>query len=334
MKRRYRLGIFIGRFQPFHKGHLSALRRALRLCDRVVVGIGGANRQGTDSNPLSTKDRITIISSALRLEGIDARRVRFIGIPDFECNDTWFDYIISREPGIEVVLSRNRLVKSIFRGKGISAISPKWKDRGRLDASIIRDRMRKGLRWDDRVPKGAVKEIKNRRRKIIEASDIVNRTHVIVGGTFAYLHRGHRALLKMAFRSGDFVHIGLTTDGYVKRMKLHGHMPPYRTRKNLLTGFVKRYGKEFAVVPLNDSFGPSTSGDFDVIVVSPETYRTAVEINRIRRLKGLRPLRIMRIRYALADDRMPISTTRILNGEIDNEGRLVRKKHNRSSGKK
>jgi len=33
-------GIFVGSFDPFHGGHASVLRRAMKLFDRVVVGIG------------------------------------------------------------------------------------------------------------------------------------------------------------------------------------------------------------------------------------------------------------------------------------------------------
>ena len=334
MEREYNIGIFIGRFQPFHKGHLHALRYAMKLCNKVVIGIGGANRSGTDSNPLTVQDRIRIISAALISDRVDAKRVRFMGIPDFKSNDAWFDYIISREPGIDAVFSRNRLVKSIFNGKGIPVISPPWEDRGRLDASIIRDRMRRGKEWNDRVPRGAVREIERRKRKVISTARKSNSTRVIVGGTFAYMHRGHRALLKRAFESGDSVYIGLTTDRYVRRMKLHADIPSYSARRSALIDFVKGYGKEFEVAPLNDSFGPSASGSFDVIVVSPETSRIATEINRIRRLKGLKQLRIIRIRYILADDYVPISTTRIVNGEIDREGRILEQRYDKRKKEK
>ncbi len=166
MRQRYRIGFFIGRFQPFHNGHLYALRYALSICRNLVIGIGSADKKGTENNPLSASDRMRIISSALKLEKIRRDRMTFMRVPDFEDNDEWFGYIMSRKPDIGVVFSRNRLVKSIFREHGIMVVLPRWHERRRLAAKIIRGRMRSGKEWKDRVPKGAVREIARRENKI------------------------------------------------------------------------------------------------------------------------------------------------------------------------
>lgn len=159
MKRRYGLGLFIGRFQPFHKGHLYALRFALARCSRLAIGIGSSQESGTYDNPLSSESRVRIIKSALKGAGIDAGRLRFVGIPDFWDDDAWFGYVMKKCPGIDVVFSRNRLVGSIFRSRGISVIAPPWHQRGKLAAARIRERIKEGRRWEDRVPEGAVGEI-------------------------------------------------------------------------------------------------------------------------------------------------------------------------------
>ena len=143
---------------------------------------------------------------------------------------------------------------------------------------------------------------------------------VIVGGTFGHLHAGHIALLRKAFEVGDYVYIGLTTDDYVRRLK-DPQIPPYNERKRLVRKFAKGLGKKFEIRPLDDSFGPSTTGDFDAIVVTNETFPTAVRINEIRKENGLGELRIIRVDFVLAFDSAPISTTRIMRGEIDREGR-------------
>lgn len=145
---------------------------------------------------------------------------------------------------------------------------------------------------------------------------------VIIGGTFGYLHMGHRALLSKAFEIGDYIYIGLTSNAYVKRMK-HPGIPTYSKRKALLEGFVKGLGKKFEITKLDDRFGPSATGDFDAIVVTKETLSAARDINRIRRMNDLKPLSIVRINYVLAADSKPISTTRILRGEISPEGALL-----------
>ena len=37
--KQYRLGLVIGRFQPFHLGHKSIVDFALKICGRVIIGI-------------------------------------------------------------------------------------------------------------------------------------------------------------------------------------------------------------------------------------------------------------------------------------------------------
>lgn len=149
---------------------------------------------------------------------------------------------------------------------------------------------------------------------------------VVIGGTFGYLHKGHRALLTKAFEIGDYIYIGLTTDKYVQTTKNAKKIPSYAKREALLRKFVEKLGKKFEIVPLNDRFGPATTADFDAIVVTKETLPTAMEINRIRETSGLPALSVVVIEFILAFDSAPISTTRIINGEIDRNGKLMRKR--------
>ncbi len=152
---------------------------------------------------------------------------------------------------------------------------------------------------------------------------------VIVGGTFGYLHSGHKALLKKAFEIGDFVCIGLTTDRYVK-MNKNADIPVYTERKRILEDFARRQGKGFEIVPIDDGFGPSITGRFDAVVVSEGTIKGALEINRIRKERRLEELEIIKIGYVMADDSIPISTSRIIRKKITAEGRLIARKRRQS----
>lgn len=145
---------------------------------------------------------------------------------------------------------------------------------------------------------------------------------VIMGGTFGHLHKGHLKLIKKAFRLGDHVYIGLTTDAYVRKNKPGQGIAGYEERKKKLEEIVDKLGKSYEIKPLNDRFGPSTTGEFDIIVVSGETYHTALDINKLREGKGLKPLKIVKVGYVYAKDSRPISSTRIRNGEIDESGNL------------
>jgi pantetheine-phosphate adenylyltransferase len=148
---------------------------------------------------------------------------------------------------------------------------------------------------------------------------------VVVGGTFDILHEGHKSLLLAAFKTAGkkgVVFIGLTTDEFVKKQR---HISSFNQRKQTLQQFFtkKRITTPFVIQPIQDKYGPTIEGDFDAIIISPETRQTAEEINHLRRQKGKKPLSIIQIPYVLAEDSQPISSTRIRNHEIDTEGRLL-----------
>ena len=49
--------IYIGRFQPFHQGHLAMLQVALSKAPRVIVVLGSAGGPRTTKNPFTAEER-------------------------------------------------------------------------------------------------------------------------------------------------------------------------------------------------------------------------------------------------------------------------------------
>jgi len=146
---------------------------------------------------------------------------------------------------------------------------------------------------------------------------------VVVGGTFEMLHKGHKAFLKKAFELGK-VSIGLTSDMMARERK-KGEVKNFKLRKKQLKDFIlKEFSEKPEIVKIEDKFGFAIERDFDFVVVSPETYKTAVEINKERQKRNKKPIKIAEIKFVLAEDRKPISATRILKGEINKEGQLLK----------
>lgn len=144
----------------------------------------------------------------------------------------------------------------------------------------------------------------------------------VVGGTFDILHKGHKALLKKAFQLGK-VSIGLTSDKMARERKGR-EVQDFKTRKRELENFIKAEFKIKAeIVKIENKFGSTLKEDFDYIVVSPETYQTALIINEERKKKNKKPLKIVKIDFVLAQDGKPISSQRILAGEMDREGKKI-----------
>ncbi|MFH0897340.1 MAG: phosphopantetheine adenylyltransferase [Candidatus Bathyarchaeota archaeon] len=146
-----------------------------------------------------------------------------------------------------------------------------------------------------------------------------------VSGTFDYLHKGHACLIEKAFKVGDSVEIGLTTDEMLKTNPKDHEVSKFNDRRGELFKFLADLGvlERVKIVPLYDLFGPAISdGELDALVVSDETANTGAEINEIRNKKGLKPLKIVVVDLVLADDGFPVSSSRIRRGEIDREGHL------------
>ena len=68
MNSKFKIALLVGRFQPFHKGHLYLIKKALEVADQLIIGIGSANITDVN-NPLDYEIRRKIIKAVLYKNG-------------------------------------------------------------------------------------------------------------------------------------------------------------------------------------------------------------------------------------------------------------------------
>ncbi|MBS3782013.1 MAG: nicotinamide-nucleotide adenylyltransferase, partial [Candidatus Thermoplasmatota archaeon] len=143
-------GLFIGRFQPFHKGHLEAVRQILEECDSMIIGIGSAQEERTSANPLSGGERISMIKKVL--ESRDINPVEVYPIPDLNCHPAWPYYVEAILPRFEKVYGNSEVVLHLFDSIGHETGIIDQVERKKLSGTEIRKRIREGREWEDLVP--------------------------------------------------------------------------------------------------------------------------------------------------------------------------------------
>ncbi|MHA1589253.1 MAG: nicotinamide-nucleotide adenylyltransferase [Candidatus Njordarchaeales archaeon] len=152
-------GLFIGRFQPFHNGHLWAIKEILKREDEIIIGIGSAQDSYSLENPLTAGERIEIIREVLKSIGALDRGI-IVPIPDINENLAWPGRVIELTPRFDRVYSGNELVLMLFEKFGIKTIRLKHIDRDKYQGRIIRERILRGEPWEHLVPSSIIPLLK------------------------------------------------------------------------------------------------------------------------------------------------------------------------------
>lgn len=98
----YDLSVYIGRFQPFHIGHLALLRQALEHAPRCVVVLGSSNQARTPRNPFTWNERADMIRQALG--PAERERVVFLPVRDYYNEGRWVEAV---RQGVAQILDKN-----------------------------------------------------------------------------------------------------------------------------------------------------------------------------------------------------------------------------------
>lgn len=161
-------GCLIGRFQPFHSGHLRLIEHIAEDVDELVIGIGSADASHTRRNPFTAGERVMMVRKTLEPYDITDY---VVPIEDLERNSVWVSHVQSMAPEFDVAYSNNSLVVRLFSEAGIEVRQTRMFDREDLKGSEIRKQMIEGEVWRQYVPEPV--------QDVIEEVDGVGRLHQI-----------------------------------------------------------------------------------------------------------------------------------------------------------
>jgi bifunctional NMN adenylyltransferase/nudix hydrolase len=82
MENKYDYSVYIGRFQPPHRGHIESMRQALEISDKLIILIGSANASRDLRNPFTDADRERMIIDSLKEYEVDVSRVHIEYVQD------------------------------------------------------------------------------------------------------------------------------------------------------------------------------------------------------------------------------------------------------------
>jgi nicotinamide-nucleotide adenylyltransferase len=154
-------GMFVGRFSPFHLGHLQTVKIILQEVDELIIGIGSAQQSHTIADPFTAGERLQMIRQALITENLPIEDIYCIPIYDIFRNPVWVSHVQSFCPSFSVVFTNNSLLRRLFSEAGYEVQSSKLLERDVFKGSHIRQLMIEDKQWDHLVPLSVYKFVVN-----------------------------------------------------------------------------------------------------------------------------------------------------------------------------
>jgi nicotinamide-nucleotide adenylyltransferase len=146
-------GLYVGRFQPFHIGHLDAIKYVLNEVDELVIVIGSAQYSHNESNPFTAGERLVMTRRALLEAGVDYSKLWVVPVPDVHLHMLWVSAVEGYTPKFCVLYSNEPLTRRLFMEAGYKVKDIPLFERQFYVSTIVRAEMLRGDSWTKLVPK-------------------------------------------------------------------------------------------------------------------------------------------------------------------------------------
>ncbi len=147
-------GLYVGRFQPFHLGHLGAVKAVLKEVDELVIVIGSAQYSHKPHNPFTAGERLSMIRGALQEAKLSPQKLWVVPVPDVHLHMLWVSAVEGYTPKFNVCYSNEALTQRLFSEAGYPIKKIPFFDRKQYMSTVIREKMLKcDDGWVELVPK-------------------------------------------------------------------------------------------------------------------------------------------------------------------------------------
>ena len=152
------IALFIGRFQPFHNGHLEIIKNIKDKYEKIIIGIGSSQNGNNIINPFTVEERKLMIQKTLKLYKINNYNI--VKIPDINNYPKWVSHVKNIVPDFDAVITNNPITKSLFKKKGYLIVKTKFYNRKEFSGENIRKKILLDENWENSIPKPVYNIIK------------------------------------------------------------------------------------------------------------------------------------------------------------------------------
>ncbi|NIO22898.1 MAG: nicotinamide-nucleotide adenylyltransferase [Candidatus Aenigmarchaeota archaeon] len=150
--------LFVGRFQPFHRGHLRAIKDILSKNKEITIVIGSSQEGRTPENPFTLEERKRMIEKGMKEANV--KKYKIISVRDFNNDKKWAE-AIRKLAKFDVVYTMNPWTERCFERIGIPVRKHDLYVKDKYSGKEIRKRILENREWRNLVPETVARFIRS-----------------------------------------------------------------------------------------------------------------------------------------------------------------------------
>ena len=150
-------GVYWGRFNPPHKGHLFIIKTLIKEVDTLIIAIGSAEIKNTKRNPFDGNERKIMMKVYLKENKLPIRRIKIITDPDGKSFSSGIKNLFRLCGKFDVIYTDKKTIIDLISNK---VKIKKIKRKVRVSSTQIRDAIAKDKSWENLTGISVVKTIK------------------------------------------------------------------------------------------------------------------------------------------------------------------------------